>query len=93
MATKGYEVVGIGHSSGEYQGHNYNNTLLYCTFEDERVTGLATLKVTVKDGVYNDNPVGVSDIIDLNYDKFGKVKDIVLIEKGMKNIRAQAVKP
>jgi hypothetical protein len=77
MANAGYKVAGIGRSSGEYEGRNYDNTILHVLYQHEKVQGTAVKLVKVKTSVYLENPVKVGDVFDFNCNEFRQVKEIV----------------
>jgi hypothetical protein len=76
MANESMKIVGIGRSSGTYEGHNYDNTILHCTYDDEKVTGVATVKLKVPTKVYMADPVKVGDSVIAFYDRWSKVCEL-----------------
>lgn len=81
MANDGMRVVGLSASTGEYEGHDYNNTYLHCEYTDKKVSGYAVTKVKVRTSVFMDSPCKVGDFIDTNCDTYGRVKEIRIIKQ------------
>ena len=68
-----YQVIGMQQKKGEYQGQAYDNTLLYCTYPDVEVSGSGVEVIKVKTLIFSQYPVKLNDVIDVYYDKYGKV--------------------
>jgi hypothetical protein len=77
--AKAYIVVGLGHKSGNYEGRDYDNTMVHCTYEDELVAGVAVKTVKVKSRVFMESPCKVGDAVDFNFDEYRNVKEIVIL--------------
>lgn len=77
MAREAKQVVGVGRSTGEYQGHSYDNVILHCLYQSDKITGSGVTAVKVKARVFDENPVKVNEKIDFNYDRYGNVNEIV----------------
>ncbi len=76
-------VVGVVHASGEYQGQKYDNYNLHCTrLADEanlNEDGVITEIVKVKASLFNESGISIGDNIDVSYNKFGGIKNIVVV--------------
>lgn len=79
--NKGYKLLGIGHSSGEFKGNNYDNFLLHCSYESEKINGVGTKVIKVKSSVFTSNPLKIGESFDVNYDQYQNVKDIFQVQK------------
>lgn len=76
-----FTIIGIVHSVGEYNGMKYDNYNLHCTSEPSEdkdgVEGLLTDVIKVKASIFENSDFDIGDTIDVSYDKFGRIKDIV----------------
>jgi len=77
LANIGYKLVGVGSSAGNYEGHDFNNVLLYATYDHDKITGAGVKVIKAKATVYTANPVKVGEHFDVNYDEYKHVKAIV----------------
>lgn len=72
-------IIGYRTSKGEYQGHDYDNVLVY-VIDKVNSNGFGEygsyLKVKRDTLPINLNDLLGASIIDVNYDKYGKVKDL-----------------
>ena len=73
----GFEVVGIGRAAGEFEGRKYDNTYIHVTYQSDKITGVGCKTIKVKSSIFDRNPVCPGEIIDINCDQFGQVKEIV----------------
>lgn len=76
----GYKIVGLGHSSGEYEGHAYNNMMVHTLYEDEKIDGNGVKTVKVKYNVFVDSGVKIGDIVNFYYDEWRRVQRIEKIK-------------
>lgn len=67
-----YQVVGIERKTGEYNGKQYDNTILYCGYPKDGVDGTAVEKFKIKTAHFTENVI-VGDMIGVHYDRFGNV--------------------
>lgn len=76
-------VVGIVHAAGEYGGHKYDNFNLHCTREADKNNinedGCITEIIKVKASVFGEYGINIGDSIDVSYDKFGRIKEIIVV--------------
>jgi len=82
------KVVGIKQAAGKYEGQDYHNVNLHCTFEDENALGLVTEVVKCKFAKIKEifgmemkaedwqGLIG-SDIL-VNYSKYGAVNGVII---------------
>lgn len=75
------EVIGIVHSTGEYNGVKYDNFNLHCTVDavGENVEGVLTEVIKIKASTFYSSNIGLGDQIDVSYDKFGRIKDVSIV--------------
>lgn len=75
-------VVGIVHAQGEYNGQKYDNYNLHCTRpaneQNDNEQGCITEIIKVKATLFSDCDVNIGDNIDVAYDKYGRIKEIVV---------------
>lgn len=75
--NQGLKVIGVSEKSGEYEGQKYDNFVLHCVYEAENVRGNGVKQIKMKRAVYNQFPAQAGDVIDVMYDQYGKVKQLV----------------
>ena len=71
-----YKVVGMKHSTGTYEGNAYDNTLVYCTYEDSKVSGVGTIVHKLKTSAFNTCPCKLGEQIEVMYDRYGNVTQL-----------------
>lgn len=85
MAMK---IVGVGRSSGNYEGHDYDNFIVHALENDKNVTGQRANIVKVKADVFHRDLSAVADadmskllglMVEFAYDRFGKVQSIGIV--------------
>ena len=74
MANK---VVGLRHSTGEYNGRTYDNMLVHCTYESKEMEGLGAIVLKVKTDAFLNAPCKIGDMVEAVYNRFGNVVGIV----------------
>lgn len=71
-----FTVVGIERKVGEYLGRQFDNTVLHCTYEKDKLAdGVACTSVKVKTERI-DEPVQVGDKVTFFYDQYGSVLQV-----------------
>lgn len=75
--ANGYKLVGVSSSSGNYEGHDFNNIILHCTYEHSKINGVGAKAIKVKAPIYTTNPIKAGEYFDVNYDEYKHVKQIV----------------
>ena len=76
------KVIGIKHSTGEYQGNAYDNFNFFVGSEDINTVGTYVEVVKVKSTVLKESigDISISDLIGQNvsfyYNKFGQVTEV-----------------
>ena len=89
------KVVGVGRSSGDYEGYKYDNFVLHCTEvpDDRTFTGLRCVMVKVKASVFLEQVMPLVDgdvsrllglTISVSYDRFGKVQRVDITPEPVK---------
>lgn len=78
------KVLGIKHSTGEYQGNTYDNYNFFVGSEDINTVGTYVETVKVKSTVLKESidlkelPGLVGLNLTFNYNKFGQVTEVIL---------------
>ena len=78
------KIIGIKHTTGEYQGQKYDNYNFYVGSEDINTVGTYVETVKVKSTVLKDLidlkdiPGLVGQDVTFNYNKFGQVTEVIL---------------
>lgn len=75
-------VLGIVHSFGTYNDQPYDNYNIHCSRParegNENENGTITEIIKVKASIFNESSVDLGDQIDVSYDRYGKVKEIIV---------------
>lgn len=70
-------VLGIRHSSGTFDGYNYDNYMLHCVCDvdtsDTSVEGQLTEILKVPKSMFDNLSISVGDTVNPAYNKFGKL--------------------
>ncbi len=68
-----FKIVGMERKVGEYQGREYDNTVLHCTYQkDSLLDGVAVSSIKVKSDRINE-PLQIGDVVTFFYDQYGNV--------------------
>ncbi len=71
-----FTIVGMERKVGEYQGREYDNTVLHCTYEkDSLLGGVAVLTIKVKSDRIEE-PLEIGDHVSFFYDQYGNVLQV-----------------
>lgn len=81
MKIGGSKIIGISAAEGEYEGRAFDNVTLQCTYKDDKTAGEAVERIKMKRVVYELDPVNIGDVIDPNYDQYGRVKSLTVMER------------
>ena len=65
-----YTVVGVERKVGVYEGREYDNTILHCTYNKDKCEGVAVCSVKVKTSRL-DEVVEVGASVSFLYDQYG----------------------
>lgn len=71
-----YDVIGLVHSVGEFNGSSYDNYNIHCVRKanpDKQEVGEVTYVFKVKTSLFQERPVSVGDTITPMYDRYGRV--------------------
>ena len=67
-----YTVIGIERKVGKYEGREYDNTILHCSYEKKDVDGVCVVSIKVKTERI-DYPLELGCTVSPLYDRFGNV--------------------
>lgn len=76
-----YQVIGKRRKTGEYQGNQYDNTILYVTSQLEQVEGYFCTTIKAKT-IYVPETIVLGDNIEVFYDQYGNAVAINILKKG-----------
>jgi hypothetical protein len=72
-----YEVIGIQHRKyTNKQGREVEGYNLFLSYVSENVSGRACMREWVSTVIMEDSGVSVGDMVDLNYNRFGRICSI-----------------
>ena len=78
-----YEVIGIQHKKGNYNGQDYDNMVFYVTSPanaDNGDIGLIASVIKIKTSLVETVP-SIGDLISPLYDRFGRVVGLLYIDR------------
>lgn len=82
------KIVGVGRSTGEFEGYKYDNFVVHALETDKNVTGQRANTVKVKSDIFHRDLSAVADadmskllglMVEFAYDRFGKVQSISIV--------------
>lgn len=72
-----YEVIGIQHRKyTNKQGRVVEGYNLFVTYEETDVSGKACMREWVATEIMEDSGISVGDMVDLNYNRYGRICSI-----------------
>ena len=75
-----YEVIGIQHRKYfNKQGREVEGYNLFVAYDEKDVSGRACMREWVATDVMGDSGVSVGDMVDLNYNRYGRICSIKLV--------------
>ena len=71
-----YNVVGILHRSGQYEGRDYDNYNIQCTYERtdlNNLSGLLVDTIKIPASIYR-NDIALGNVLVPSYDRYGRLQ-------------------
>ena len=75
-----YEVIGIQHRKYvNKQGREVEGYNLFVSYDEKGVSGRACMREWVSSDIMDDSGISVGDLVDLNYNRYGRICSIKLV--------------
>lgn len=71
-------VIGLSSGAGQFEGKDYDNVYIHCTYKNAKVNGLGVTVLKVRRTVFDENPVEIGSVFEESYDKYSRIKSLSL---------------